>query len=103
MSSLINIDGFKISFHEKSKRIIKIIITNEVLNKLIFPFNKFNVSTLEYKPFTRFTVSKSLEVLSKNKLGSFLKAVLSKARDAVFSILLKSIITKHFFSVTTNV
>ena len=76
MSSLINIDGFKISFHEKSKRIIKIIITNEVLNKLIFPFNKFNVSTLEYKPFTRFTVSKSLEDLSKNKLGSFLKTVL---------------------------
>tara|TARA_Y100001936_G_C15995699_1_gene624948 strand:- start:162 stop:1076 length:915 start_codon:yes stop_codon:yes gene_type:complete len=76
MSSLINIDGFKISFHEKSKRIIKIIITNEALNKLIFPFNKFNVSTLEYKPFTRFTVSKSLEDLSKNKLGSFLKTVL---------------------------
>ncbi len=76
MSNLINIDGFKISFHEKSKRIIKIIITNEVLNKLIFPFNKFNVSTLEYKPFTRFTVSKSLEDLSKNKLGSFLKTVL---------------------------
>ena len=76
MSSLINIDGFKISFHEKSKRIIKIIITNEVIDKLIFPFNKFNVSTLEYKPFTRFTVSKSLEDLSKNKLGSFLKTVL---------------------------
>ena len=76
MSSLINIDGFKISFHEKSKRIIKIIITNEAIDKLIFPFNKFNVSTLEYKPFTRFTVSKSLEDLSKNKLGSFLKTVL---------------------------
>ena len=76
MNSLANIDGFKISFHEKSKRIIKIIITNEALNKLIFPFNKFNVSTLEYKPFTRFTVSKSLEDLSKNKLGSFLKKVL---------------------------
>ena len=76
MNNLANIDGFKISFHEKSKRIIKIIITNEAIDKLIFPFNKFNVSTLEYKPFTRFTVSKSLEDLSKNKLGSFLKTVL---------------------------
>ena len=76
MNSLVNIDGFKISFHEKSKRIIKIIITNETVDKLIFPFNKFNVSNLEHKPFTRFTVSKSLEDLSNNKLGSFLRSVL---------------------------
>jgi len=76
MNSLVNIDGFKISFHEKSKRIIKIIITNETVDKLIFPFNKFNVNNLEYKPFTRFTVSKSLEDLSNNKLGSFLRSVL---------------------------
>ena len=33
MNSLVNIDGFKISFHEKSKRIIKIIITNETIDK----------------------------------------------------------------------
>ena len=76
MNSLVNIDGFKISFHEKSKRIIKIIITNETIDKLIFPFNKFNVNNLEYKPFTRFTVSKSLEDLSNNKLSSFLRSVL---------------------------
>ena len=76
MNSLVNIDGFKISFHEKSKRIIKIIITNETVDKLIFPFNKFNVSNLEHKPFTRFTVSKSLEDLSNNKLSSFLRSVL---------------------------
>ena len=76
MNSLVNIDGFKISFHEKSKRIIKIIITNEIVDKLIFPFNKFNVSNLEHKPFTRFTVSKSLEDLSNNKLSSFLRSVL---------------------------
>ena len=76
MNSLVNIDGFKISFHEKSKRIIKIIITNETIDKLIFPFNKFNVNNLEYKPFTRFTVSRSLEDLSNNKLGGFLRSVL---------------------------
>ena len=76
MNSLVNIDGFKISFHEKSKRIIKIIITKETIDKLIFPFNKFNVSNLEHKPFTRFTVSKSLEDLSNNKLSSFLRSVL---------------------------
>ena len=76
MQDLKQIDGFDISFHEKSKRIIKIIITNETIDKLIFPFNKFNVNNLEYKPFTRFTVSKSLEDLSNNKLGSFLRSVL---------------------------
>jgi len=76
MTELVKIEGFKISFHEESKRIIKIVITNETIDKLIFPFNKFDIRALEYKPFTRFTVAKSLDDLSNNRLSNFLKSVL---------------------------
>ena len=55
------ISGFDISSNSQSKRIIDIKIEDEILDKLIFPFNKFNVTTLEYKPFTRFTIAKSLD------------------------------------------
>ena len=41
-----------------SKRIINIDIKNEIIiDKLIFPFNKFDLTALELKPFTRFTIS----------------------------------------------
>ena len=63
-----NIQGFKINFHKKSKRIINIEILDEIIDKLIFPFNKFDISALEYKPFTRFTLAKSLNDLTSNKI-----------------------------------
>ena len=50
------ISGIKISPNEKSKRIINIKIEEEILDKLIFPFHKFTIQALEYKPFTRFTI-----------------------------------------------
>ena len=67
-----SLEGFKTSFHVKSKRIIDIRIKNEIIEKLIFPFHKFDITALEYKPFTRFTLAKSLDDLSKNKLSKFL-------------------------------
>ena len=57
------IDGLTISEHNSSKRIISIDIEDEILDKLIFPFNKFDITALEYKPFTRFTLAKSLDDL----------------------------------------
>ena len=42
------IDGIEIQKHEQSKRIIDIKIEDEILDKLIFPFNKFNITALEY-------------------------------------------------------
>ena len=54
------LEGFKISFNNKSKRIIDIRIQDQIIEKLIFPFNKFDITALEYKPFTRFTLAKSL-------------------------------------------
>ena len=44
--------------------------------KLIFPFNKFDITTLEYKPFTRFTIAKRLDDLSNNKLSKFLNLII---------------------------
>ena len=37
------IEGFDISFHEKSKRIINIKIEDQIIDRLIFPFKKFNI------------------------------------------------------------
>ena len=58
------IKGFEISKHQDSKRIINIKILDEIIEKLIFPFHKFDVTALEYKPFTRFTLAKSLDDLT---------------------------------------
>ena len=70
------IEGFDIYKNEKSSRIVNIDIREEILNKLIFPFNKFDITALEYKPFTRFTIAKSLDDLSKNKLANFLNKII---------------------------
>ena len=59
------LEGFEITEHKRSKRIIDIKIEDEILDKLIFPFNKFDITALEYKPFTRFTIAKSLDNLTK--------------------------------------
>ena len=70
------IKGFDISIHEKSKRIISIKIEDEILDKLIFPFNKFDITALEYKPFTRFTIAKSLDDLTNNRLSIFMNSII---------------------------
>ena len=40
------IEGFEIHINEKSSRIIDIDICDDILNKLIFPFNKFDITAL---------------------------------------------------------
>ena len=79
--SLKDIEGFEISFHEKSKRIINIKIEDQIIERLIFPFKKFDITSLEYKPFTRFTIAKSLNDISKGNLGNFINSVL-KSRNS---------------------
>ena len=74
--SLRDIDGFEISFHEKSKRIINIKIEDQIIERLIFPFKKFDITSLEYKPFTRFTIAKSLNDISEGNLGNLINSVL---------------------------
>jgi len=80
------IKGFEITEHEKSKRIINLKIEDEILDKLIFPFNKFNITALEYKPFTRFTIAKSLDDLTSNELGKLLNSIVRDRKTGCFII-----------------
>ena len=88
------LEGFEITEHEKSKRIINIKIGDEILDKLIFPFNKFDITALEYKPFTRFTIAKSLDDLTNNKLSKLLNSVLRNRNTGCFIIKPKNISLK---------
>jgi glutarate dioxygenase len=88
------IKGFEIHTHEKSKRIINIKIENEILEKLIFPFNKFNITALEYKPFTRFTLAKSLDDLTFNKLSKLMNSIIRDRATGCFIIGPKNISSK---------
>ena len=88
------IQGFDISHHENSKRIVDIKIEDEILDKLIFPFNKFDITALEYKPFTRFTIAKSLDDLTDNKLSLLLNSIINDRSSGCFIISPKNINTK---------
>ena len=88
------IEGFEIYTNEKSQRIINIDISDDILNKLIFPFNKFDITALEYKPFTRFTIAKSLDDLSENKLSKFLNKIIRDRNTGCFIIKPKNLISK---------
>ena len=91
---LFKIDGFEISFHEKSKRIINIKIKEEIIKKLIFPFHKFDISTLEYKPFTRFTIAKSLNDIGSGELGNLINSILRNRNTGCFIIGPKNLSSK---------
>ena len=89
-----NIEGFEINLNNNSKRIINIDVSDEILNKLIFPFNKFDITALEYKPFTRFTIAKSLDDLSDNKLSKFLNKIIRDRDTGCFIIKPNKLISK---------
>ena len=81
-----NISGITVTQHQKSKRIIDIKINDEIIDKLIFPFNKFDITALEYKPFTRFTIAKSLDDLTNNKLSKLLYSIVRDRNTGCFII-----------------
>ena len=95
------IEGLTISEHNSSKRIINIDIEDEILDKLIFPFNKFDITALEYKPFTRFTLAKSLDDLTSNKLSKLMNKIIRDRDTGCFIIGPKNINSKidHTFLV----
>ena len=86
MFDMQKINGFEITEHENSKRIVNIKIKDEVLEKLIFPFNKFDITALEYKPFTRFTIAKSLDDLTDNKLSELMNSIIRNRNSGCFII-----------------
>ena len=73
---LINIDGLNIQHHQKSKRIINIELEDTIIEKLAFNFKKFDILTLEYKPFSRFTIANVLDEVTSKKLSKFITEVL---------------------------
>ena len=88
------IEGFEINKNDKSTRIVDIDISDEILKKLIFPFNKFDITALEYKPFTRFTIAKSFDDLTNNKLSKFLNSIIKDRKTGCFIMSLKNISPK---------
>ena len=69
--------SFTISNHNKTKRVQIINIKHQDLDRLIFPFKKHTVTSLEYKPFSRFSLAKSLDEVFENKLGIELQKILN--------------------------
>jgi protein CsiD len=88
------IDGFDISSHDRSNKIVNIKIDNEILYKLVFPFNKFDITALEYKPFTRFTIAKSLDDLTLNKLSKVMNSIVRDRNTGCFIFSPKNINSK---------
>ena len=81
-----DISGFEILPNKISSRIIDIKIKNETIEKLIFPFKKFDLTAIEYKPFTRFTIAKSLDDLTQNKLSILLNKIIRDRKLGCFII-----------------
>ena len=81
--------------HEKSKRLKILEIKETYLEKLIFPFNKFDITSLEYKPFSRFTLAKSLDDIYKSELSKNLNKIL-KNRETGALIIKPEINNKKF-------
>ena len=69
--------SFTINSHEKTNRVQVVNIKSEDLDRLIFPFQKHTITSLEYKPFSRFTLAKSLDEVFENKLGKTLEKILN--------------------------
>ena len=81
-----NIENLEISKHETSNRIYEIKIKDQILEKLLFLFKKFNITALELKPFSRFTIAKSLDDLTNNQLSKLLNEILKDRNTGCFII-----------------
>ena len=69
--------SLEIKDHNKSKRIKIIKLKEQDLEKTIFPFKKHSITSLEYKPFSRFSLAKSLDEVFENKLSETLTKTLN--------------------------
>ena len=81
-----NISGLLITENNFSKHIIDIKIKNEVVLELIDLFKRFDLTAIEYKPFTRFTIAKYLDDLTKNELSKYLNNILRDRKLGCFII-----------------
>ncbi len=74
------IEGFNISKNNTSDRIIEIKIKDEILEPLSTQFKNFDLTSVEYKPFIRFTLAKYFDDLSNKRICKYMKSVI-KDRD----------------------
>ncbi len=89
------IKDLEISHHSDSSRIYEIKIDDQILDKLQFSFNKFDLTALELKPFSRFTIAKSLNDLTQSKLSVLLNDILRDRKTGCFIISPKKISSKQ--------
>jgi protein CsiD len=75
--------SFSISDHKNSKRVRVIKLQESDLDKLIFPFKKHSIISLEYKPFSRFSLAKSLDEVFENKLSKTLSETINNRKTGV--------------------
>ena len=69
--------SFDVSDHKNSQRVRSINLKESDLERLIFPFKKHSTTSLEYKPFSRFSLAKSLDEVFENKLSKTLVKILN--------------------------
>ena len=69
--------SFSISDHQNSNRVRVIKFKESDLDRLVFPFKKHSILSLEYKPFSRFSLAKSLDEVFENKLSKTLSEILN--------------------------
>jgi protein CsiD len=69
--------SFTINSHTRTNRVQILNIKHEDLDKLVFPFKKHTITSLEYKPFSRFSLAKSLDQVFENKLSKALVKILN--------------------------
>ena len=87
--------SFSISDHKKSKRVRVIKLQESDLDKLVFPFKKHSITSLEYKPFSRFSLAKSLDEVFENKLSKNLIETINN-RETGVAIIEPEISNKKF-------
>ena len=69
--------SFVISDHQNSKRVRVIKLKESDLDRLVFPFKKQTTLSLDDKPFSRFSLAKSLDEVFENKLSKTLNEILN--------------------------
>jgi len=81
-----NINGLEITENSSSKRILNIKIKEKIISELIDLFKRFDLTAIEYKPFTRFTLAKYLDDLTNNELSKYLNNILRDRKTGCFII-----------------
>jgi len=91
---LAKIDGLDIQYHQESKRIINIQLEDAIVEKLAFNFKNFDILTLEYKSFSRFTIANVLDEITSKKLSKYINTVLKDRNTGCFIIKPNKLISK---------